>query len=199
MSAREQAAAIAGAALPRLDRYVELLLEENQRQNLISRGSEADVWSRHILDSLQLATFARPGDSTWVDIGSGPGLPGLVLATLDRWQMVLVEPRPLRTAFLMRVIEALGLSNVEVHTAKAQQVSARADLITARAVASLTDLFAMTRQMAHRETRYVLPKGRTATADVDLAKRTWQGLFHVEQSLTDPDAGIVVADRIRAR
>jgi 16S rRNA (guanine527-N7)-methyltransferase len=199
MSAREQAAAIAGAALPRLDLYVELLLEENKRQNLISRASEAEVWSRHILDSLQLATFARPGDSTWVDIGSGPGLPGMVLAALDRWQMVLVEPRPLRTAFLIRVIEALGLSNVEVHTAKAQQVSVCADLITARAVASLTDLFAMTRQMAHRETRYVLPKGRSAAADVDLAKRTWQGLFHVEQSLTDPDAGIVVADRIRAR
>lgn len=199
MTARDQAAAIAGAAMPLLQHYVDLLLAENQRQNLISRASEAEVWSRHILDSLQLAAFARDEDSVWVDIGSGPGLPGLVLAALGRWQMVLVEPRPLRTAFLRTAVEALGLGNVAVHTARAQQVAARADLITARAVAPLADLFAMTRRMAHPDTRYVLPKGRSAPGDVDLAMRTWQGLFHVEQSLTDPDAGIVVADRIRAR
>lgn len=199
MSGREQVAAIAGTALPLLDRYVALLLEENQRQNLISKASESDIWSRHILDSLQLARFARPSDTVWADIGSGPGLPGLVLAALGRWQMVLVEPRPLRTAFLTRVADTLGLTNVAVHTAKAQQVAVPADLITARAVAPLAELFAMTRQMAHLGTRYVLPKGRSAVADVDLATRTWQGVFHVEQSLTDPDAGIVVADRIRAR
>lgn len=199
MSGRVDVAAIAGAAMPLLEHYVEMLLAENQRQNLISRASEAEVWSRHILDSLQLAQFAREKDATWVDIGSGPGLPGLVLAILGRWQMVLIEPRPRRTAFLTTVVDTLALPNVTIHTAKAQQVIVGADLVTARAVAPLADLFAMTRQMAHPDTRYILPKGRSAAADVDLAMRTWQGLFHVEQSLTDPDAGIVLADRIRPR
>lgn len=199
MSARDEVAAIAGAAMPTLDRYVALLLAENERQNLISKASAADIWSRHILDSIQLARFARETDRTWVDVGSGPGLPGLVLAALGRWELVLIEPRPLRTAFLTTAIEALGIPHVQVHTAKAQDVTGSADLITARAVAALSDLFTMTRHLAYEGTRYVAPKGRGAVADVDLAQRAWQGMFHVEQSLTDPASGIVVADRIRAR
>jgi 16S rRNA (guanine527-N7)-methyltransferase len=199
MIGREDCIPLAGAAMPLLDAFVALLLEENQRQNLISKASEADIWSRHILDSLQLIRFARDADRVWVDVGSGPGLPGLVLAALGRWEMILVEPRPLRVAFMHRAIEALGLTGVTVHQARAQDVTARADLVTARAVAPLADLFAMTRQMSHPDTRYVVPKGRSAAADVDLARRAWQGVFHVEQSITDPASGIVLADRIRAK
>lgn len=185
--------------MPLLDGYVDLLLAENSRQNLISRASERDVWSRHILDSLQLTRFARETDRRWVDVGSGPGLPGLVLAALGRWEMVLIEPRPLRVQFLRSVIDRLGLKGASVHQARAQDVAVEADLITARAVAPLAELFAMTRQMTHPASRFVLPKGRSAAVDVDLARGAWQGVFHVEQSLTDPDAGIVVADRIRPR
>lgn len=199
MNGRDQVAALAGAAMPLLDGYVDLLLAENSRQNLISRASERDVWSRHILDSLQLTRFARETDRRWVDVGSGPGLPGLVLAALGRWEMVLIEPRPLRVQFLRSVIDRLGLKGASVHQARAQDVAVEADLITARAVAPLAELFAMTRQMTHPASRFVLPKGRSAAVDVDLARGAWQGVFHVEQSLTDPDAGIVVADRIRPR
>lgn len=197
--ARVRAAALAPEAFPLLERYAELVIAENARQNLIARTTETSIWTRHLFDSLQLAVFARPNDRSLLDIGSGPGLPGIVLATLRRWQVTLVEPRRRRVAFLNQVIADLQLDNVSVVAAGAQTVRARHDLICARAVAGIDALFAMTRGCADVGSRFVLPRGRSAHADMDLARRQWHGLFHVEQSLTDPDAGIVIADRVARR
>lgn len=197
--ARSNAEVIAGPAIETLERFAALLLAENARQNLISRSTESAIWSRHLLDSLQLERFARLGDRTWIDVGSGPGLPGLVLATLGRWEMVLVESRRRRVDFLLDTVGRLGLQNVVVHAGDVRSFHSRADIITARAVAPLAELFTWTRNCADDETRFVLPKGRSARADVDLASREWHGSFHVEQSITDAEAGIVIADGVRPR
>lgn len=196
--ARAQAATIAPAAMPLLDRYAALLIAENARQNLIARATEAVMWSRHLLDSLQLASFAREDDQSWIDVGSGAGLPGIVLAIVGRWRVTLVEPRRKRAEFLERVVAELEL-DASVMMADVRTVNRSYDLLSARAVASVDDLLTMTRGCADERTRFVLPKGRSAQADVDLAQRRWHGLFHVEQSLTDADAGIVIADRVTLR
>lgn len=185
--------------MPALERYAALLVEENARQNLIARSTETAIWSRHLLDSLQLARFAREGDRTWLDVGSGAGLPGLVLATLGRWAVTLVDPRRRRVAFLNSVVEALGLTDIVVRSGDVQSVRSRHDLVSARAVAPVDRLLELTRGCADEHTRFVLPKGRSAASDMDLAGRRWHGLFHVEQSLTDAEAGIVIADRVRLR
>ena len=185
--------------MPRIERYVELLVEENCRQNLIARSTEAQVWGRHILDSAQLAAHARAEDRFLLDIGSGAGLPGIVLALLGRWQVTLVEPRRKRAEFLMNLRSTLRLDHVEVVVAGVEAVARHADLITARAVAPAAEIFRLAVDCFDRQTRFILPKGRSAQADVDLAKRHWHGVFHVEQSLTDPSAGIVIADRVSRR
>jgi 16S rRNA (guanine527-N7)-methyltransferase len=182
-----------------IERYATLLVAENGRQNLIARSTEATIWTRHLLDSLQLARFAREGDRDWIDVGSGPGLPGLVLAALGRWEMVLVEPRKRRVEFLQQTVAHLGLANVSIVATDIAQVRKRADVVSARAVASVDRLLALTGGCSDGSTRFVLPKGRSAREDMDLARARWQGLFHVEQSITDPDAGIVIADRVRRR
>lgn len=185
--------------MPMLDRYVALLIAENSQQNLIARSTEVIVWRRHILDSLQLGQFARASDRTWLDVGSGPGLPGLVLAGLGWWAVTLVEPRRRRAEFLRQVVDYLGMVNVAICEVDVRRVSDRHDLVSARAVASVDRMFELTRGCSDEETRFLLPKGRSAREDVDLAQRKWHGLFHVEQSITDPDAGIVIADRVRPR
>jgi len=183
----------------RLATYVDLLIAENERQNLIAANSVPDVWTRHIADSLQLASLA-PTAKSWLDIGSGPGLPGLVLAIATGASTLLVEPRRLRTSFLERVVATLDLRDVRIVTATLAAVKpAQFDAITARAVASLDKLLMMTRPCSHPNTGLVRPKGRSAAEEVETARRTWQGRFEIVPSRTDASAGIVVARDVRRR
>ena len=201
----EQIAAAAGRDVPRetferLDRYVDLLLDENRRQNLIARSTVDEVWQRHIVDSAQIVAFAPRPDSSWLDIGSGAGLPGLVIAILTEGPVTLVEPRKLRADFLQRAAETLGLSKrVTVHAAKVERISGAFDVITARAVASFEALLRISRHLSTDKTRWLFPKGKSAQSELDEARRTWQGEYRLEPSRTDPDAAIIIAEHVRRR
>lgn len=184
--------------IERLEAYVALLLEENARQNLISKASADEIWHRHVLDSAQLLRHASR-DAAWLDIGSGPGLPGMVLAVHDVREVTLVEPRRLRTDFLERCKTALALANVTIVTGKVEQLTGTFDVITARAVASLDHLFAVSLPRSRANSRWVLPKGRSAAKELADAQSTWQGEFRLEPSVTDPDARILVAQQLRRR
>ncbi|MEN3972562.1 16S rRNA (guanine(527)-N(7))-methyltransferase RsmG [Sphingomicrobium sp. XHP0235] len=179
--------------------YRRLLLEENARQNLISRESSEHIDERHLIDSAQLLRFF-PDASTWVDIGSGPGLPGLVIAILTSAHVALVEPRPRRTQFLETTIEQLRLSHrVNVVTAKAAAVTGTFDAITGRAVASLDKFLALSHHLSTEKTRWVLPKGRNAARELEQARISWHIGGRIEPSLTDSEAGIVIIDRAERR
>jgi 16S rRNA (guanine527-N7)-methyltransferase len=182
----------------KLKDYVALLLEENERQNLISRASADDVWERHVADSLQLLDHA-PLSARWLDIGSGAGLPGIILAIAGVSEITLVEPRRLRTDFLDRCKDRLGLSGVTVVTGKAEQLQGSFEVITARAVASLDKLLAIGEPLMAQNGRWVLPKGRSAEKELVEARSTWQGDFRLEPSRTDPEARILVAQGVRRR
>ena len=184
----------------RLQRYVELLLAENERQNLIARSTVEEVWLRHIADSAQLVRFAPRPDSSWLDIGSGAGLPGLVIAILSEGPVVLDEPRRLRADFLKRAAGELGLSGrVGVESTKVENLRGHFDAITARAVAPLGRLLEISRHLSTDKTIWVLPKGKSAQSELDEAGRTWQGSFRLEASRTDPAAQIIVAADVRRR
>jgi len=182
----------------RIEHFVALLAEENQRQNLVSKSTVPDVWRRHIADAAQLVAFA-PNRGSWLDIGSGAGLPGLVIAIITGEPMLLIEPRRLRSDFLQRTIAALDLGpTVLVIQSKVEAVRyPPVDVITARAVASIEQLFEIAVHLSHKGTIWVLPKGRSAKSELDEARRTWQGDFRLEPSRTDPEAQIVIASRVR--
>ena len=96
-----------------------------------------EIWERHIADSAQLVRFEPRPDASWLDIGSGAGLPGLVIAILTEGPMTLVEPRRLRADFLQRAVDELGLGSPGAHRPRARpsKASGKFDVITARAVA----------------------------------------------------------------
>lgn len=199
----ERIAAVSGIDVSRetyakLEQFAALLIDENRRQNLVSAASLEGIWERHFVDGAQLLSLAG-GTGKWCDIGSGAGLPGMVIAILSGQQMTLVEPRRLRCEFLQSSAEALGLANVAVVVAKAQRVTGRFDYITARAVAHLDPLFAMTAHLAHAGTRFILPKGQSAKSELAEARRSWQGSFRLVPSQTHSGAAIVVADGVRPR
>jgi 16S rRNA (guanine527-N7)-methyltransferase len=182
----------------KLETYVALLKEANQRQNLVSAATLDRVWERHILDSAQLVRFEPHLQASWIDIGSGAGLPGIVIACLVNGPVTMVEPRRLRAEFLHKVTESLHL-RAEILCEKAERVGGRYDVITARAVANLSDLLRLSAHLSTRNTVWALPKGRNGPAELAEARDAWQGTFHVERSVTDADSWIVVGTGVRAK
>jgi 16S rRNA (guanine527-N7)-methyltransferase len=183
-----------------LEEYVSLLLDENQRQNLISRSTVGEIWERHIADGAQLVRFAPRPDSSWLDIGSGAGLPGIVIAILAEGPVTLVEPRKLRADFLSSTAEKLGLADrVTIQVAKVERVTGAFDVITARAVASVDVLLSISSHLSTDKTLWLFPKGKTARNELDEARRSWQGVFRLEPSMTSEEGAILVASSVRRK
>ena len=202
IDARERAAgrSVSRETANRLETYVERLKTANLTQNLVSASTLDHIWERHVLDSAQLVRFEPRAGASWVDIGSGAGLPGMVVAALVGGPVTLVEPRRLRAAFLEETVEALALSGrVSVEASKIETVRGPFDVITARAVAPLGRLLAMGLHLAHSGTIWALPKGRNANSELAEAQRSWQCEVRREASCTDAQATILVLSKVRKK
>jgi 16S rRNA (guanine527-N7)-methyltransferase len=183
------------AGMARLSKLVDLLLDENQRQNLVARGTLPHVWVRHIVDSAQLLHVSRetlpPGE--WLDLGTGAGFPGIVIAAieLDR-PVTLVDSRRLRTEWLQRAADALNLTNVRVVLSRVEDLpTGHHTVISARAFAPLGKLVKLSARFSTPDTLWLLPKGAGAAQELQMLPESWNHLFHVEHSLTDAQAGII--------
>jgi 16S rRNA (guanine527-N7)-methyltransferase len=186
-----------------LDRYTQLLRTESERQNLIATSTFEMIWARHFVDSAQLIPLARGApEGVWLDVGSGAGLPGIVVAALTERRVVLIEPRAKRVDFLRRVARELGLeSQIDVQGSRveAYHSTSPAAVVSARAVAELSQLFLSTIHCTDSSTVWLLPKGRNAQSEVEAARAKWQGVFHVEPSITQSESGVVIARGVRPR
>ena len=185
--------------MERFDGFVSFLREENDRQNLVSRATLDSVWARHIVDSAQLLRFAPSPAATWIDLGSGAGFPGLVVAALHGGPVTLVEERRLRVEFLRRAAEILGIK-VEIAGTRVERLPPRPfDVIGARAFAPLPRLLELGTAFSTTKTVWILPKGKNAATELAALDSSWQGEFRLEPSLTDPEAEIIVATGVRRR
>ena len=183
-----------------LERYAALLRDEAARQNLVSRSTLDNLWERHILDSAQLVRFEPAAGASWVDIGSGAGLPGIVIAALVTGPVLLVEPRRLRAEFLERSLAGLSFEGrVSVASAKVERVTGRYDVITARAVAPLDRLLRISTHLSTGKTLWVLPRGRSAQSELAEARRNWHCAAESIPSRTDPDAEILLLRDVRRK
>lgn len=182
--------------------FIDMVVAENARQNLISKSSIAEIWTRHIVDSAQLLMFDHVTEKggLWVDVGTGAGFPGMLVALLGNRPVMLVEPRKRRAAFLQEAAKTLGLADlVTVCARRVEQLDVRADVISARAVATISALFEAAHAIAVPQTVWILPKGANAREEVAVARRTWHGTFHVEPSMTQPGSLIVIATDVTRR
>lgn len=182
------------AGLDRLDRLAAMVVEENARQNLMSKASEQAIWLRHLADSAQLLRHVSRETGPWLDLGTGAGFPGLVIAAMrPELQIILVESRKRRVDWLVRAAAELGLPRCRVEGRRLEHVASfPAAVISARAFAPLTKLLALSDRFSTQDTRWLLPKGRSAVQEVASLPPEAARLFHVEQSTTDPEAGIVI-------
>ncbi len=182
------------AAMARLEQFIGLLEAENRQQNLISTASLLSVWQRHIADSLQLLLHVPHEAGPWIDLGSGAGMPGLVLAIArPDISFHLVESRKKRVVWLESVAQHFDLTKCHVHGSRLESVeTAPMGVICARAFAPLEKLLSLSARFSTQQTRWLLPKGRSAGQELSEQPESIRAMFHVEQSRTAPQAGIVI-------
>lgn len=185
----------------KLDAYITLLFAGMAAQNLIAESTRDHVWARHILDSAQLLPLAAAaGEGRWLDLGSGAGLPGIIVAILCDRPVMLIESRRKRIEFLEAVVRELALGHCTIFGGRVEMVPpAKAAVISARAYAPLSRLLPSADHLADEKTIWLLPKGRNAQIELETVRPTWQGVFHVERSVTDPESAIVVAHSVKRK
>ncbi len=184
--------------LGRLKTYADMLAEWNAVHNLVSRNSMSDLWRRHFLDSAQLAPLVPLKARSLIDLGSGAGFPGLVLAEVLReragFRAVLYESTAKKCSFLNAVAERLGL-RVDIRNARAEAADREIfDVVTARALAGLPELLAYAQRFWGSETIALFPKGRNLGSELTEAHKSWTLKERQHPSMSDPD-GVVLEVR----
>ena len=175
----------------KLEIYVQLLQKWQQRINLISSSTLPFIWQRHILDSAQLLPFLPERSAKVMDIGAGAGLPGLVLAMMSEHELHLVESDTKKVAFMRTALAETG-ANAVIHHGRIEELAhLQMDVITARALASLSKLFALTKSQHHDGLSYVFLKGQGVKQELTALPSSVTLTAHTHPSITDKDAIIV--------
>lgn len=183
--------------LGRLETYLDLLARWQRTINLVGPATLADPWRRHILDSGQLWRFWPKGAHRLVDLGSGAGLPGLVLAILGAPEVHLIESDRRKAAFLREAARTCDVA-VTVHAARIEAVPPLvADVVTARALAPLGDLLGLAGRHLQPRGICLLLKGRHAETELTRARESWTMRLHREASLSDPESQVLIISEIR--
>lgn len=180
----------------RLLEFDRVLMDWSERHNLIARSTIKDRWERHFFDSAQLVPLLPETVKTLVDLGSGAGFPGLVLAAMlapRGTQVTLIESTQKKCAFLREAGAAMGLENFKVVPERIESVGLgfKPDIITARALARLEKLLGYGAGIQGKNTRYFLLKGQDVEVELTEAAKSWHMEVVKHPSRTDPRAAIL--------
>ena len=182
----------------KLRAYEALIQKWNPSINLVGKSTLSDVWNRHIIDSTQVY-FAAAGEqsSIWTDIGSGGGLPGIVIATLARGEdrqtnVTMVESDKRKSVFLRTAIRELDLSNAKVTNERIESAQIQiSDIVSARALAPLAELFSLSQSFSDQNTTFLFQKGKNWASEIEIAQNHWSFDFDAIKSETDSNAVIL--------
>ena len=191
-----RAFAVSRETLARLEAYVATLERWSARMNLIGPSTRRQLWHRHLADSAQLLGLAPKGAQSWIDLGSGAGLPGLVVAALapekrPRLRVTLVESSQRKCAFLAAAARAMGVE-VEIACARIEELPRRPfDVVSARALAPLPRLCALASRFVGEGTIFLFPKGASVDSELTEASRRWHIRAERIVSRTSPEGVIL--------
>ncbi|MFJ3402753.1 16S rRNA (guanine(527)-N(7))-methyltransferase RsmG [Promicromonospora sp. NPDC090134] len=173
LGASDAVKAYLGDAYDGVVRFAELLRDQGELRGLIGPREVPRIWERHILNSAAVVPYLPEAGSV-ADIGSGAGLPGVVIAAMrPELQVILVEPMERRTTWLAEVVAELGLANVEIKRGRAEEYHGafEADAVTSRAVAALSKLVRMSMPLVRVGGELVILKGRNVAQEVEPARK----------------------------
>lgn len=203
LSKLSQACAVSRETLERLDHLVGRLQKWSKSINLVAKADPSEIWSRHVLDSVQLFPHHRPGGEVWCDLGSGGGFPGLVVGILGReltpqQRFVLVESDRRKAAFLALIASELEL-NAQVNAVRAEAlVPQSADTVSARALAPLDQLLILVDRHMNADGVALLPKGRGHEEEITQARRHWAFTVDLIPSILSDQSRILRVTDLRS-
>jgi len=185
------ATAVSRETLARLEAYAALLAQWSGRINLVAATTLDDAWRRHFLDSAQLRPLIPPGAASLVDLGSGAGFPGLVMAILGVPGVELIEADARKCAFLREAARVAGAA-VLIRNARIESLPPRiVDVVTARGCAPLDRLLPLAERFIGPDTLCLFPKGERAGHEVKAARRDWTMEVAEHRSQSD-DRGVIL-------
>ena len=177
--------------LKKLIEYKKMLLKENETMNLIGKSTIADLDIRHLLDCIQIVKYLPHHEKSLMDIGTGAGLPGIILSIVGFKNLHLVEKSTKKSLFLENCKLRLGL-NYKVHNKSIIDISNfNVDCITARAFASIEKIISMTKKIINKQTKFVLLKGKSYSNELEKIspqKYSWE----THPSITSSDSKIII-------
>jgi 16S rRNA (guanine527-N7)-methyltransferase len=182
----------------KFQRYAELLIEWNQKFNLIAPSTLPHIWSRHFSDSAQLfSLIPKKDDLILTDLGSGAGFPGIVLSLMGIKNIHLIESTGKKANFLRAVIETLDL-DATVHQCRIEEIkNFKADIITARALASLRELFTLAAPLLKKDGLCLFLKGQKAEEELTDSQKYWMFDCTATQSLSDPSGSVLAIRNLK--
>ena len=184
--------------LRRINKFVKYLLFFNKKYNLISKSSEIDIWTRHILDSAQLVKFIDFDDnSSLSDLGSGGGFPGIILSIFNKnskFHVKLYEKSPVKVKFLENAIKLIG-SNAKVIKGDIFSHTIDSKYIVCRAFKKMDKLIQVSREICKKPHKFIILKGKSAQEELEKAMKKKIFKYSLEKSITSKDSKIVIWNR----
>ena len=187
--------------IQKLEQFIVLVRKWTKSINLIAPSTSDNIWNRHILDSAQILKLAPKGWKNWIDIGSGGGFPGLVIAIMDENQrpMTLIESDQRKCLFLNTVRRELDLNVTICHERIETAEVKPSDILSARALAPLTELLTFSQTLLSPSGTALFPKGASYKEELDRASMDWHFDVMTHPSLTSPDSRILELSGIQKR
>ena len=184
-------------SINKLIKFHDYLLEYNKNYNLISKKTEKMIWFRHILDSAQLLSFIDYSKTNnIVDLGSGAGFPGLIIALNDekgRFHVKLYEKSPVKRIFLKTIKEKLDIKNIDIKE-NIYENKILADVIVCRAFKKLDEILKISREIVEKPHKLIILKGKNAQSEINNVSLGSNCSYKIEKSITDHDSKIIIVD-----
>ena len=188
-----------------LKKYEDILINANKTLNLVGKSTINDIWTRHFLDSVQVIDFIDKKDKTLIDLGSGAGFPGIVvaLAAKDRKipiKIKLIEKSPKKANFLKDLIDKLNL-NVEVHNQNvlAEQIVFTDDVFVARAFKPLAIILELIHNKATKWKKIFIFLGKSGQEELLVASKSWDIKYKQRMSITSNDSTVIEINKLKKK
>ena len=182
-------------AIEKLKEFINLVLRENKRHNLIAKSTENQIWVRHVLDSAQLVKFIDFSSKSLADLGTGAGFPGLVIEMFNKnkaFHVKLYEKSIVKRKFLLRVIKDLNLKAEVLGDVRDEKVDS--DVIICRAFKKLDTVIQVSREIAKKPHKLIILKGQNAQKEINKSFKNKKDPYKLENSITNIDSKIILMD-----
>ncbi|NRA73883.1 MAG: 16S rRNA (guanine(527)-N(7))-methyltransferase RsmG [Rickettsiales bacterium] len=182
-----------------VESFVQLLLKWNKKINLISRHSSNLVWQKHIIPSAQLIRYINIENPLIMDVGSGAGFPGIILAIIKGWQVILVEKSKKKCVFLKEV-QSLIQSNIIIENNIIEETKDFSpDIITSRGVTTISKFLKLTNKLLNSKVKIMLMKGDRCQDEVNdaLNQREWQFDYEIKSNSSEQETTVVILSNFK--